>query len=230
MHKNLWVVALFVAMPAVWGIEPGTPQAALERYLANLNDSSPWTSQTVDIDASLPKLAKHGTLRAIRRMLPFGKPDYEVLEIAGDKTVRQQVIARYLSAEERAAELPADSVAISPANYKFQYQGFGVTRGIRAQIFHITPVEKREGLLKGQLWIDAETGHAVHVEGELVKRPSIFIKRVSITRDTEVHDGVAEAQVTHLSLDTRLVGRAELVIQQRPCGATCMDVSEEGSR
>ena len=46
-----------------------------------------WTLETVEIDASLPKLEKHGRLRAIRRRLPLGKPSYQVLEIAGDQTV-----------------------------------------------------------------------------------------------------------------------------------------------
>ena len=53
---------------------------AFARYLAGL-EASPWNLETVEIDASLPKLQKHGRLRAIRRLLPFGKPEYQVLEI-----------------------------------------------------------------------------------------------------------------------------------------------------
>jgi hypothetical protein len=60
---------------------------AFARYLAGLEVESPWRLETVEIDASLPKLEKHGRLRAIRRLLPLGKPEYEVLEIEGDQTV-----------------------------------------------------------------------------------------------------------------------------------------------
>jgi hypothetical protein len=198
-------------------VEAGTPASmAFARYIAHLEET-PWTSAAVEIEASLPKLEKHGRLRAIRRMLPFGKPEYQVLEIGGDKTVRQQVIARYLSEEVRAASIPASTLAITPANYRFRYQGFGRTRGIDAYIFHVTPHTKREGLINGELWIDAETGLAVRVSGYLVKRPSIFVKRVNMVRDTELRGGIAETRVTHWSLDTRLVGRAELTIQERPC-------------
>jgi hypothetical protein len=69
------------------------------------------------------------------------------------------------------------------------------------------------------LWIDSQTGSAVRLSGYLVKRPSIFIKRVDVTRETNLVDGVAESRVTHLALDTRLVGRAELTIHERPCSS-----------
>ena len=86
------------------------------------NTRHPGVWKRVEIDASLPKLEKEGRLRAIRRLLPLGRPEYQVLEIAGDQTVRQQVIVRYLSAEAQAAAIPASSVAITLANYKFRYK------------------------------------------------------------------------------------------------------------
>jgi hypothetical protein len=190
---------------------------AFARYAAALEEASPWSVETVDIDASLPKFEKRGRLRAIRRLLPFGKPEYQVLEIAGDQTVRQQVIIRYLSAEVQAAAIPASSVAITPANYKFRYKGPVRIGETLAFAFLITPRKKREGLIKGELWLDSETGAVVRQSGYLVKKPSIFVKHVEIARETTLRDGIAEMRLTHLSVDTRLVGRAELTIQERPC-------------
>jgi len=189
---------------------------AFARYIASLEQTGPWRSETVDIDASLPKLEKKGRLRAIRRLLPLGKPEYQVLEIAGDQTVKQQVIARYLSADVRAAAIPPSSVAITPANYRFRYKGALEIGDVTAYAFLITPRSKREGLIKGELWLDGETGAVVHQSGYLVKRPSIFVKRVCVTRDISLRDGMAEMRVTHLSVETRLVGRAELTIHERP--------------
>src|SRR5579863_5554481 len=65
--------------------------AAFARYTAGLEQTTPWNLETIEIDASLPKLKKRGRMRAIRRLLPFGKPEYQVLEIVGDQTVKQQV-------------------------------------------------------------------------------------------------------------------------------------------
>jgi hypothetical protein len=126
------------------------------------------------------------------------------------------VIARYLSAQVQAAALPAYSVAITLANYKFRYTGAVKTGGTTAYVFLITPHKKRIGLIKGALWLGGETGAVVRQSGYLVKRPSIFVKRVDVTRETALRDGIAELRVTHLSVKTRLVGRAQLVIHERP--------------
>jgi hypothetical protein len=218
----LIITLVFLASPLQADDEPvtdSTAQAgmAFARYVLGLEHESAWSLETVEIDASMPKLGKHGRLRAIRRLLPLGKPEYQVLEIAGDETVRQQVIARYLSAQLRAAAIPASSVAISLTNYKFRYQGAVKTGESTAYVFLITPRRKREGLIKGALWLDGETGAVVRESGYLVKTPSIFVKRVDVTRETALRDGNAEMHVTHLSVNTRFVGRAELVIQERPC-------------
>jgi hypothetical protein len=192
--------------------------AALERYAASPEMAGPWSLETVEIDASLPKLEKSGRLRAIRRLLPFGKPQYQVLEITGDRTVRQQVIVRYLSAEMQAAAIPASSTAITPANYKFRYKR-SLSGDAPAYIFLISPKKKSEGLIKGELWLDGATGAALRVSGRLVKSPSIFVKRIDVTRNTALRDGIAEMQVTHLSVDVRFIGRAELTVHERPCAA-----------
>jgi hypothetical protein len=189
---------------------------AFARYTVGLQQVSPWSLETVEIEAALPKLEKHARLRAIRRVLLLGKPEYQVLEIAGDQTVTRQVIARYLSAEVRAAAIPASLVAITPANYKFRYKcSMNTSAGIIYE-FLIAPRKKREGLIKGELWIDGETGAAVRQSGYLVEKPSIFVKRVNIIQETALLDGNTEERVTHLSVDTRLVGRAELIIHERP--------------
>jgi hypothetical protein len=190
---------------------------AFARYIAGQAQARPWSLETIEIDASLPTLEKQGRLLAIRRLLPLGKPEYQVLEIAGDQTVRQQVIVRYLSAETQAADVPPSSVAITPANYKFSYKGAVKTAGAITYSFVIKPRKKRVGLIKGELWLDGESGAVVRQSGYFVKSPSIFVKRLTVTRETAIHDGLAEERTTHLSIDTRLVGRAELTIHERPC-------------
>jgi hypothetical protein len=200
-------------------IVDSTTEAAIAfaRYTIGLQQLSPWSLETVEIEAALPKFEKHAHLRAIRRLLLLGKPEYQVLEVAGDQTVTRQVIARYLSAEVRAAAIPASLVAIAPANYKFRYKcAVNTSAGVIYE-FLITPRKKREGLIKGELWIDGETGAAVRQSGYLVEKPSIFVKRINVTQETALLDGNAEERVTHLSVDTRLVGRAELTIHERPC-------------
>ena len=229
---GLLMLGFAVALHAAETIPAPDPVAAsnlaLSKYFASLQSSQSWGEETVEIEASLPKLKEHGRLSAIRRLLPLGKPQYQVFEQDGSRTVRQQVIARYLSAEVESASMAPSAVSVSPANYRFQYEGTVVTDGGTEYVFQITPKKKRTGMIQGMLWIDAETGSALRLSGYLVKKPSIFIKRVDLTRETNLRDGVAESRVTHLALDTRLVGRAELTIHERPC-TNCSGAPAESS-
>jgi hypothetical protein len=138
-----------------------------------------------------------------------------VIRIEGDAMVKQRVIAGYLTAEKEAAARPPSSVALTLANYKFRY--LASSGGTPHYAFKITPRYKRTGLIKGELWIDGATGLAVHEAGYLVKRPSIFIRRLKITRDVSLRDGAPYLRTTHLDIDVRFVGRAELAIIESPC-------------
>jgi hypothetical protein len=205
--------------PAPLNSSVPNPKLALAKYFAAARSGSPWSAETIEIEASIPKLAKNGRLLAIRRLAPFGKPEYQVLEMAGDRTVKQQVIARYLSAEVEAAALPPASVAVAPPNYRFRYAASIADGGALTYIFEITPQKKRAGLIRGQLWIDAGTGAALRLTGHLVRVPSIFLRRINLTRDTSIRDGLPCARITRLEIDTRLVGRADLTITERPYSA-----------
>jgi hypothetical protein len=210
--------------PETMSIDPPAASLALERYLAGAVDNAPWSEPNaalLEIDASLPRLAERGNLRAIRHWTERQTPDYQVICIEGDAMVRQRVIAGYLTAEKEAAAIPASSVAVTLANYKFRYLAAShlATGGATAvYAFQITPRHKRTGLIKGELWIDGATGVAVHEAGYLVKRPSIFIRRLKITRDIGLSGGVPSLRTTHLDIDIRFAGRAELTIIERPLG------------
>jgi hypothetical protein len=188
----------------------------LQRFIVSQGEAGVWPLETIEIEASLPSLQKTGRLRAIRRLFPARQPDYKVLEITGDRTVKNQVIVRYISADERATELPPSSVALTPANYKFHYVGIVLVGDRSVYAFRVIPRVKREGLINGVLWLDNETGMVVRESGRLAKTPSIFLKRVSLTRENQLHNGTIEARITHVSVETRLVGRAQLTIVERP--------------
>jgi hypothetical protein len=183
------------------------PKLVLARYTEALQQNShrlECRKVALEIEASLPKLEQHGRLHAIRQLVAPGRPEYQALRIEGDRTVRQQVIARYLSAEAQAEALPSDSVAVSPANYRFRYKGSIGSAGALAYVFEITPRRKRTGLIQGELWIDSASGLAVRKAGRLVKMPSVFLRRIDVAQDSY----------------TRLVGRAELTIRERVCAPT----------
>jgi len=164
----------------------------------------------VDIDAKLPKLEKHGKLTALRKISKLGLITYKALGFSGDNTVKQEVITRYLAAESAGRE--NGTIAITPANYKFRYARRIIQNNVTMLILQVTPRKKAVGLFKGDIWIDAATGMPLREAGQFVKTPSLFLKKIAFVREYQIRDGVAYPLHIQSTVDTRIVGRAELDI------------------
>jgi len=169
----------------------------------------------VDIEASLPRLKKQGRLHGLRRISALGRITYDHLRFEGDGAVKNDVIARYLTAESQAQSDSSLKLDVTPENYKFKYRGITQADGRDTHIFQVTPKKKRVGLYRGEIWIDAETFLRVREAGSWVKNPSIFLKRVEFVRKFEIRDGISVPSEVHSVVDTRLVGKAELKIEFR---------------
>ena len=101
---------------------------------------------------------------------------------------------------------------MTPQNYKFKYKGMNRIDGRDVHVFEVTPRQKREGLFKGEIWIDASTFLKVQESGYLVKNPSIFLKKVAFIRKYEIRDGISVPRQVQSVADVRFVGKAELTI------------------
>lgn len=196
---------------------PSGPGAdILERYLAAQQAQQAQMrglTMQVDINASVPKLKKTGKLQALRNISKLGQITYNALNFVGDKTIRNDVIARYLTAETRATTAQTMDIGITPANYKFKYKGLVQREGRSLHVFQLNPRKKKLGLFKGELWVDATTYMPLRESGRMVKNPSVFLKRVDFTRDYEIRDGIAFPREVKSTIQTRLVGTATLDIK-----------------
>jgi hypothetical protein len=218
LRLSLIASSVLVMSLSVWAVpfEAATDDANLDivnKYLdatRTQQESLRGAQMEVNIDAKIPKLEKQGKLRALRRIYRLGRITYKALGFSGDSTIKQEVITRYLSAESEARD--SGSIAITPANYKFKHKGSTSRDGRLTEIFQVTPRKKRVGLFRGELWLDAQTGMPVRESGRFVKTPSVFLKKVEFVRDYELRDGVSFPKHIESTVDTRLVGRAELSI------------------
>jgi hypothetical protein len=195
-----------------------TPEAVVESYAAasNAQNTRLWgASMEVEIEASLPKLKKHGQLHALRHISRLGRITYEAILFEGDSSVKSNVIARYLAADAQAQASDSSSLAVTPANYKFKYKGELDQDGRQVHVFQLTPRKKRVGLFKGELWLDAETCLPVRESGRLVKSPSIFLRRIEFVREYDIREGLAIPRSLESTVETRLVGKAELTVRFR---------------
>ncbi len=194
------------------------PDAVVENYWAasqHQERALQGSSMEVDIEASLPKLKKHGRLHGLRRISRLGRITYESLHFEGDNSIKKHVIARYLAAEAEAQADGAPSLAVTPANYKFKYKGTEQSGGQAVEVFQVTPRRKAVGLFKGEIWIDAKTFLRVRESGRLVKPGSIFLKKIEFVKEYAIQDGISVPRQIHSVVDTRLVGPAELTIDFR---------------
>ncbi len=167
-----------------------------------------------EVEASLPRLQKFGTLSALRTITKMGKITWDKLRFSGDNTIKKDVIARYIQAEQESVG-DMEKMAINPENYKFKYKGLELKNGTRVHVFHVVPRKRAIGLFKGELWLDPETSLPLREAGEFVKSPSIFLKKIQFAREYEIVDGHAVPKHVESKISTRVWGAAEVSINYR---------------
>ncbi|MBZ5635518.1 MAG: hypothetical protein LAO55_20530 [Acidobacteriia bacterium] len=184
----------------------------INRYIAAQQaqqDALRGARMEVDIDAQLPSLEKKGKLRVLRMISKFGKISFAPFgQFIGDPIVKNQFITKYLELEQKEPE--KGSIAITPANYKFQINAIITQEEKQIYIFKLTPKRKAIGLFKGELWLDGATGMPLKETGQLVKTGSAWLKRVRFVRDYEMRDGISVLKHLESTVDVRVFGKAEL--------------------
>ena len=187
----------------------------IQRYIAaqeTQQEALRGARMEVDIDAQLPSLEKKGKLRVLRMISRLGKISFnQIGQFIGDPIVKKEVIGKYLELEQGAR--PTGSIAITPANYKFQINAVLTPDRQQDQqiyIFKVTPRRKEIGLFKGELWLDGATGMPLKETGQMVKSGSRWLKSIRFVRDYEMRDGISILKHLQSTVDVRVVGKAEL--------------------
>jgi hypothetical protein len=203
-----------------YGSEPAAARESLDRYLAAsaAPDSGTGTARRVEIHASLPKLHRSGALQALEYLPRGGRAVFQVLGFQGDGTVKRQVIARYLAADAEARQRDTAPVAISHANYAFQFERGADYLGRAAWVYRVKPRASRIGLFHGELWLDAATAAPLRQWGYFVKSPSVFVRRIRFVRDYDLTAGGPRRLI--LNIETRLAGGADLTVWYEPAASS----------
>jgi len=196
---------------------PGAP-AVLQRYLESNQELTAARSGAVreeavevEIEAALPRLRKHGTMRGVRMITRAGEIVYSRLRFAGDRMVGKDVISRYLAADVRKPPREKD-FHLDPAHYRFESAGETDYNGRTADVFRVTPKRRRGGLFRGELWLDAATALPLRIWGDVVKSPSRFLSHPHFVRDYDLADGVAQPRRLILTARAAFVGDVEMTI------------------
>ena len=216
------VSSYFALFLTVWSIafadEANFEAAIIDDYVAVSKAQESrldGATMEVEIAAEMPKLHKSGRLHALRRISALGRITYDALRFEGDHSIKNEVIARYLTAESEALKSEPSATAVTPVNYKFSFKGARQTAGATTYYFSIKPRKKRPGLFKGRVYLDAHNGSLVRVEGSVVKSPSFFVKHIEFWQDyTDVQSFTLPAHI-HTVAKARIVGRTIVDIVHR---------------
>lgn len=221
-------LALFTALSASFALgQSPIPQSVLERYLLATHDGpGAGLGETVgvEIEASLPRLQKHGAMRGLRMITRAGETVYTGLRFSGDRIIGKDVISRYLAADvERRSD--KKEFAIAAGNYRIERAGVADYNGHVAQVFRVIPKHKRVGLFRGELWLDAATALPLREWGEFVKSPTAFLSHPRFVRDYSIVEGKSRPRRLILTARAALVGDVEMTVwfSDDACGESAGD-------
>jgi hypothetical protein len=172
-------------------------------------------SATTVIRAQLPDTSQIGEYEVQQRYLAPRTLAFKALRFTGDAFVKTNIIIRLLQSEVEHMQKDDPAMnAISPANYKFSYKGTSQLSGRTVHVYQLKPRQKRAGLFKGRIYVDAYTGSMVRAEGRPVKSPSLFIKKIDFVQDyADVGPFTLPVHI-HSEATARIVGRTIVDIYQ----------------
>ena len=159
-------------------------------------------------------------------LAPDGTFTFEVIEESGSDLIRNKVLHPALMEEQRACASGqlADS-ALSPANYEFALDDLSAEPDLLR--IALTPRHKNRSLIQGAAFVKRQDADLVTVEGELVKRPSFWTRKVHVVRRYARIDGVRVPVEMQSRAEVLMVGRSTFsmtyeysTINGRPVQAT----------
>jgi hypothetical protein len=188
------------------------PEFALQVYRNRASQQteqlSSYSAVTV-IRAELPDTQQAGEYELQRQYSAPRTLAFKAVRFNGDNFVKSNVILRLLQSEVSHVEKDDPSLnAITPRNYKFSYKGTSQLEGRVVHVYQVKPKQKRAGLFKGRIFLDAYTASMVRAEGRLVKSPSLFIKKIDFVQDYADIDSFTFPVHIHSEAQARVVGRA----------------------
>jgi hypothetical protein len=195
------------------------PELALQvcrgRSVIQAGQLASYSSTTV-IRAQLPDTSQYGEYEVQQHYLAPRTLEFKAVRFTGDTFVKTNVITRLLQSEVDHVQKDDPALnAISPANYKFSYKGTNEFQGRMVHVYQLKPRQKRVGLFKSRIYVDAYTGSLVRAEGRPAKSPSLFVKKLDFVQDYADIGPFTLPVHIHSEATARIVGRAIVDIYQR---------------
>ena len=137
-------------------------------------------------------------------VLPPDSKEYNIESSSGG--MGEKVLRDVLSKETESSR-NAERKELSPENYDFRLIGEETLDGQRCFVLSMDPLREEKDLLRGKLWVDAETYNIRRVEGTPAKNPSWWLHDLHIFMSFAEVDGMWMRTFTHAVANVRFKGK-----------------------
>lgn len=143
---------------------------------------------------------------------------YAIISESGSLLVRNLVLSSVLDNEKHVNDPSVrEGTWFTTANYEMTVNPGGTQTmdGRNCVALTIKPRRKEPYLLDGTLWVDAEDGRIVHIEGTASRSSSVFTGPTKMMRQYVDVDGFAQATHARAESDSSLFGKTVVTIDYR---------------
>lgn len=208
MSRGLSLSLLVVALSG--GFLTQTPAgaerpASLQRFLA-LDDPDPWQYRALrHLEARNDQLAKSASMDVWTEGDATGFR-YQIVSEQGSEYIRNRVFRQTLETERTmwASGAPTKA-ALTPDNYAFEEAG-PQPDGSRSLV--VRPLRKDVLLVDGKIFLSADDGDLIRMEGKLSKSPSFWTRHVQIKRWYKRFAGVRMPIALESTANVRIAGQS----------------------
>lgn len=142
----------------------------------------------------------------------FVPPDSKTYTLQGtDGSGLGKMIVRRMLAGEAEATKDYVSTDISAENYDFRYLRAEDLSGQRCYVLKLLPKRNENHLLRGDIWVDANTYLLRRFEGELAKAPSWWVRDVRVKFIYGEVGGMWLQTASEATANVRILGRSTMV-------------------
>jgi len=152
----------------------------------------------------------------VKATVSFVPPDKQTFTV-NSATGNDRGIAAVKKILESESELrdSGESAAFTRDNYDFSLLGTGEESSRACYILGLTPKHKENHLMKGRIWVDAQSYLPVKVDGDLAKSPSWWVKQVHVTTEFANVKGMWLPTTTQAVAELRIFGKHTLTSEAR---------------
>jgi hypothetical protein len=134
-------------------------------------------------------------------------PDSKQYNIESSSGGMGEKVLRDVLSKETESPRDAQRQELSLENYDFQLLGEAMLDGSRCYLLSMNPRREEKDLLRGKLWIDAESYNIRRVEGSPAKNPSWWLHDLQILMSFTEVDGMWLRTSTHAVANVRFKGK-----------------------